>query len=388
MTDQTSPFVVASAERVLVEFVSADPNGPLSVWHGRCGVVGDCLASLLSLGGADVTREFYVNDATIGKQMNRFARAVHAEVAVRSGHDAPASDNEYPPQWIHHVAEAIRPTLAHADFATIARAASRVVRHEQEDDLDALGVRFDHIVFESSLHARGAVHRVLNQLQASGNAYAKSGGLWLSSSKFGDEADRPLVRADGTPTYLAGDLAYHADKFARGYDRLINVWKHDHADYIVRTRAGLLALGLDASKLHVVLVAPVRVLRDGTEVKGNLPGANAVALRDLLATLGKHNTRLALLGQATHDRSVDVDMDKAVRQDRTNPAWVLEGVTSKEQETRGEGNFAAFVQQSCENLSVVPVLQAALSTPDIARVAAPLLLGDLTVPFGKISHAF
>jgi arginyl-tRNA synthetase len=316
-------------KRMLVEFVSADPNGPLTAAHGRGAVLGDTLSSLLTFAGHEVTREFYVNDATNSKQMRRFANALLYRYREALGLPAQPIYEGYPDEYVRAVAydlierdEDLYATMEEADALTaIQQTAAILIREEQQETLDRLGIRFDHWFSESALHARGAVESVLEKLRAGGHAYEQNGALWLRSTAFGDEADRTLIRADGTPTYLAGDLAYHADKFERGFDTLVDIWSADHAGYIERTRAGLAALGYESSRLHILLHGPVRLLKDGTEVKDDRYGG-APTLEEILDEIPPEIARLQYLRRPA-ESLLDLDADASDREDATNPTAYL-----------------------------------------------------------------
>jgi arginyl-tRNA synthetase len=326
-----------TGERVLLEYVSAHPNGPITTLHGRGGVVGDTLGNVLQTTGTTVTREFYVNDATSSRQMLQFARAVLNRYRQMFGQESwmgsgsGANDVEgYPDEYVtrtaQHLIEAVGDRFAGiSDEMAMARLPmliSELIQKEQQEALAALNVTFDNWFSENALLQQGAVNRILERLRTAGHTYEQGNGLWLRSTTFGDEADRVLVRADGSPTYLAGDIAYHANKFDRGYSRLVDVWASDHAGYIERTRSGLAALGYDPMRLTILLVAPVRLLRDGTEVKASrLDGLiEVVTLAELLTELDVDEVRWAF-ASAPPTLSLDIDADRMRRQDSTNPLW-------------------------------------------------------------------
>jgi arginyl-tRNA synthetase len=312
--------------RVLVEFVSANPNGPLTIGHGRGGALGDALAGAARFAGADARSEFYVNDATNSRQMTRFAQAVNARLSAKSD-SGYLDDGGYPEEYVARVAEAVASRLAQSagaqDLRATLMASAAFVREEQEAVLRQFGLHFDNWFSEADLHGKGVVAHTVRRLRDSGFAFEQGGALWLRSTAFGDEDDRTLVRADGTPTYLAGDLAYHADKFTRGYDILIDVWSADHAGYVGRTRAGLAALGYDPTRLKVVLHGSVRFIRDGAEVRGDLSGAGGVSLEDALEDIPASTVRLMFL-RAPAEAPIDLDANLARRADRSNPAWRIQ----------------------------------------------------------------
>ena len=311
--------------RALFEFVSAHPNAPLTVSHGRGGVVGDCLAAVFSASGCHVHREFYVNDAEDSRPLRAFARAILARYREQCGiHDSSVSRDAYPENGsVAALADALFEAQgrAWADYPLsealpkVQRFALERMEAGQRADLETLGISFDAWYSEKAQQARGAVQETLEALLASGNAATHSdGSLWLRSAQHGDENDRALRRADGSDTYLAGDLAYHRDKYARGFDRLIDVWGADHAAYIARTRAGIAALGLETGRLEVVLYSPVRLLKDGTEVKSSAGynGGSAPTLAELQEQIGPDNTRFVLLSEPPFS-PLDLDMDAAGR---------------------------------------------------------------------------
>jgi arginyl-tRNA synthetase len=368
----------AQPRRVLVEFVSADPNGPLTAAHGRGAVLGDTVASLLAFAGHEVTREFYVNDATNSKQMRRFAHALLYRYREALGLPAQPTDEGYPDEYVRAVAydlierdEDTYAQLEEADALTaIQQTAAILIREEQRETLERLGVRFDHWFSESALHARGAVETVLEKLRAGGHAYEQNGALWLRSTAFGDEADRTLVRADGTPTYLAGDLAYHADKFERGFDLLIDIWSADHAGYIERTRAGLAALGYDADRLNILLHGPVRLLKDGTEVRDDRYGG-APTLEEILDEIPPETARLQYLRRPA-EQPLDLDADAVLRDDATNPTACLRRALAHPGGMPGDsgeliealGAFPSTVESAARLLAPHDILGYALGVAD------------------------
>lgn len=262
----TDPAPEGSGEKVLLEYVSADPSAALSLIHAREGVVGDALARLLQATGSAVYREYYVNDAP-GAALKAFAVSLGKEI----------------------------PEVVAAARASQSAALSR------------LGVTFDGDASENALRASGALEETLDVLRKNGFAEERGGALWLRSSALGDDQDRVLQRPGGEPTYLAGDLAYHRDKLGRGFTRLLDVWDSDHRGYVARTHAGLRALGLPADRLDVLVCGPVRVLRDGTEVRGGRYGG-FVSLEEALEDLSPAELRFALLRLAP-DAPLDLSLD-------------------------------------------------------------------------------
>ena len=318
---------VGRGERVLVEFVSANPNGPITVAHGRGGAVGDAVASLHDWTGYRALREFYINDATNSLQMQTFARSVFARYRQLLGHDDRVPEDGYPGEYLIDIARAILerdgaryenlpPDEAVPLFQDLA---THGMQAQQEAALGAFGIVFDTWYSEKTLHAAGAVEATLAELQQRGHAYEQAGALWLRSTAFGDDKDRVLVRADGSATYIAGDLAYHRTKLERA-DRLINVWGADHHGYVGRTKAGLAALGFDSDRLDILIYQLVRLLKDGQEFKVGKRAGNIVTLEELLEEVGKDAARFFFLMRSA-DTPLDFDMDLAKRQEKDNPVY-------------------------------------------------------------------
>ncbi len=314
--------------RVLLEFVSANPHGPITVQHGRGGVIGDALAALYAAAGWQAEREFYVNDATNALQMRVFARSVLARYHQLLGRDDPVPDDGYSSEYVFDVA---RDILAEAGdrYADLPNAqvlsffqdrAARLMRAQQESALAAFGVRFDNWYSETALYQSGAVEKVLAALKNAGHAYEQGGALWLRSTSFGDDQDRVLARVDGSPTYIAGDLAYHAEKFARGFDALVNVFGGDHAGYVARTQAGLAALGKNPARLHIVVYQLVRLIQEGQETRLSKPAGSVATLAELVNEVGRDAARFFFLLHAPN-APLDFDLDLARRAEKENPLF-------------------------------------------------------------------
>lgn len=377
------------AKHILIESVSADPNGPITLNHARNGVIGDTLASLFTFAGHSVTREFYVNDATSSRQIQRFARAVlhrYRTLLIESGAEVGLASSleisDYPEEYVTDIARGLIErvgdrflTMPEAEAISAAqRETASLIRAEQEKILAALGCRFDNWFPESGLHQRGAVTRILDRLRDGGHTYEQAGALWLRTTAFGDESDRTLVRPDGTPTYLAGDLTYHADKFERGYDQLIDIWNSDHATYIDRTRAGLAALGYDPTRLTIVLHAPVRLLKDGTEVRGTpLSGPDGgITLSETLLEIPADLMRLLLLHRPA-EKLLDLDADLVFRSDRSNAVVYLRSAL---QSCHAEQTGTELKEE------VAPLIECLMSFPDEVLAATTSHAPDRILEYG------
>jgi arginyl-tRNA synthetase len=285
---------------VVVEFVSANPTGPLHVGHGRQGALGDAIAALLEATGWRVQREFYYNDA--GAQIQHLAHSVQARVRGLTPEDPGFPADGYRGEYIADIARAylagqtvaahqVAPVTAQADpddLDAIRVFAVAYLRREQDLDLQALGVRFDHYALESALYTDGKVAATVAALVASGHAYEKDGALWLRSTDYGDDKDRVMRKSDGTYTYFVPDVAYHVDKWRRGFAKAINVQGSDHHGTVARVRAGLQALGVGISEGYpdYVLHKMVTVMRGGQEVKISKRAGSYVTLRDLIEWSG------------------------------------------------------------------------------------------------------
>ncbi len=284
---------VSAAEppaRWLLEYVSADPTGPLNLNHARGGVVGDCLARLLRHLGEQVDREYYVNDT--GSVMDRFGESVRAALQ--------AQGTDYMKGVVHRIPEASR------TFPAATAAASAMILADQRSTLDRLGVEFDRWRSESDLHSAGCLDGLLRDATARGMAFELDGAVWLQTSHFGDTQDRPLRRSNGRFSYFAADLAYHLDKLSRGYSHVLNIWGADHEDYTSRTQAGLLAMGADASRVEYLILHSVRARIDGLDVGS----AAAVPVEDLLERSAPAYARLALLSTPV-DQPIELDLDQS-----------------------------------------------------------------------------
>lgn len=362
--------------RVLLEFVSANPNGPVTVGHGRGGVIGDVLASLLEWTGHSASREFYVNDATNSLQMRTFARSVFIRYRQLLGHDDVVPDDGYPGEYVIDIARRIlekegavyENVPAEEAIPRFMELAQQGMQGEQEATLRAFGIVFDTWFRESSLHAQGRVEKVLEILRERGHAYEDSGALWLRSSAFGDDKDRVLVRADGNPTYIAGDLAYHQDKLERGFDHLVNVWGADHHGYIGRTRAGLAALGYDPVRLDVVIYQLVRLIKDGKEVVSSKRFGNILSLGEVIEEVGADAARFFFLLRSS-DAALDFDVDLAKRQEKENPVYYAQYAHARccSILRRGqEFGFPAPEAESAANLTLLSLPEEAALIKKIA----------------------
>ncbi len=337
-------FQADNGQRVLVEFVSANPTGPLHVGHGRQAALGDAICNLFATQGLNVYREFYYNDA--GVQINTLATSTQlraqgfkpGEAQWPSGENAPAYNGDY-------IADIAADFLAKKtvksddreftgsgdvnDLDGMRQFAVAYLRHEQDLDLKAFEVKFDNYYLESSLYTSGRVDNAVKKLQAAGKTYEQDGALWLKSTDYGDDKDRVMRKTDGSYTYFVPDVAYHLAKWERGFTRVVNIQGTDHHGTIARVRAGLQAassldgLGIPEGYPDYVLHTMVRVMRGGEEVKISKRAGSYVTLRDLIEWTSKDAVRFFLLSRKP-DTEYTFDVDLAVTKNNDNPVYYVQ----------------------------------------------------------------
>ena len=313
-----------------IEFVSANPTGPLHVGHGRQAALGDALASLLEWTGWAVTREFYYNDA--GAQIANLALSVQARARQLSGQSVEIPEGGYHGEYIREIAERyVADNLVDtnaSDLEAIQIFAVRELRKEQDRDLQAFGVKFDTYFLESSLYSDGKVDETIQRLKQAGHTYDKDGAVWLRTTEFGDDKDRVVRRSaekGGTPTYFVPDVAYHVTKWQRGFTRAINVQGSDHHSTVTRVRIGLQALdmGIPQGYPEYVLHQMVTVMRAGEEVKLSKRAGSYVTVRDLIDEVGRDAVRYFFL-MRKGDSQLTFDVDLARTQSEENPVYYIQ----------------------------------------------------------------
>ena len=336
-------------ESIQIEFVSANPTGPLHVGHGRGAAYGDSLAKLLEFAGARVTREFYVNDA--GRQMDILALSVWLRYLQMRNMDVPFPEEGYRGDYVRDIAARLaNENLAgKADFSGVLpdadaeidrlidlakttlgdgwkrvhRFALEAMLADQREDLAAFRVSFDHWSSEQALHDKGLIDKALRLLQARGHLFEQGGALWFRSSAFGDEKDRVVRRENGQYTYFASDIAYHLDKFERGFDRVIDVWGADHHGYVPRVKGALEAFGLDPGRLEIALVQFAVLYRNGEKVAMGKRSGEFVTLRELREEVGNDAARFFYVLRKS-DQHLDFDLDLAKSESSDNPVYYVQ----------------------------------------------------------------
>ena len=316
---------VGHDERVNIEFVSANPTGPLHVGHGRQAALGDAIATLLEWTGWNVTREFYYNDA--GVQIENLAASVRAWLHKLDGEELAIPEGGYHGEYIREIAE--RYAAEHGGVAKesngVKEFAVAALRNEQDLDLQAFGVKFDRYFLESSLYTDGKVDETVEALNKAGMTYENDGALWLKTSEFGDDKDRVMRKRDGTYTYFLPDVAYHVTKWQRGFHRAIDVQGADHHSTTTRVRAGLQALDMGIAKDYpeYVLHQMVTVMKGGEEVKISKRAGSYVTVRDLINEVGRDAVRFFFLMRKS-DSQLVFDIDVALKQSEENPVYYVQ----------------------------------------------------------------
>ena len=309
---------VGEPQRVLVEFVSANPTGPMHVGHARNAAYGDALARMLALQGHRVEREFYVNDA--GSQIRKFGESIQA---LARGQEVP--EDGYKGEYVVHLAAQI-PDAASMDPGALGHAAVAIMIESIKASLEGFGVgEFDVWSYESALHEGdpSPVTHTLALLEQQGHTYRSDGALWLRTTDFGDDKDRVLVRSSGEHTYFASDIAYHQDKRERGFQRQIDVWGADHHGYVLRMKAAYEALGGDPAELELLIMQLVHLMSSGERAQMSKRAGEFVSLDDLVDEIGVDAARWYLLARS-HDTTVDLDLDLARQQSSENPVYYVQ----------------------------------------------------------------
>ncbi|WP_217595713.1 arginine--tRNA ligase [Cohnella sp. GbtcB17] len=343
--------------KVQVEFVSANPTGSLHLGHARGAAVGDALCNVLAFAGYDVSREYYINDA--GNQVNNLARSIEARYRQALGEEAAMPEDGYYGEDIVGFAKELaeregarlleKPEEERFDYFRsygLERELDKIKR-----DLGRFGVSFDSWYSETSLYRTGKVEGALEALRAQGHVYEEEGAVWLNTTAFGDDKNRVLVKNDGSYTYLTPDIAYHMDKFARGFDELINIWGADHHGYIPRVKAAMAALGHDPQRLTVLIAQMVSLFQNGEKVKMSKRTGKAITIEDLMDEVGVDAIRY-FFTMRSMDTHLDFDMDLAVSTSNENPVFYVQYAHAR--------ICSIFRQAEEQGVAVLPAAEANL----------------------------
>jgi arginyl-tRNA synthetase len=316
---------------LLLEFVSANPTGPIAVVQGRAAAIGDTLAKLFEHTGWHVSREYYINDALNSTQIQRFAETLEVRYLQQFGHEATIPEDGYQGDYVIDMAE----ELVKSDgdrYLEMSREERLAALYEhslnsivagQRRDVDAFGVHFDTWFHESSLYHKHEVEAAIEALKKGGYTYEADGALWLKSTELGDEQDQVLVRSNGRPGYLAADIAYHKNKFDRGFDRLIDIWGPDHHGHVKPTLAGVRALGYDPSRFQILIHQIVRLFRGSEMVRMSKRAGDIIPLSALVADVGADAARFFFLMQSMESH-LDFDLELAKKQANENPVYYVQ----------------------------------------------------------------
>jgi arginyl-tRNA synthetase len=321
---------LGGGRRVQIEFVSANPTGPLHVGHARGGVVGDVMANILTAAGYHVEREYYINDA--GVQMENLGKSVFARYQELFGRSVVFEDNYYKGDYVKDIAREIKDSqgdrllgLAESDAVTFCKdAACRGVLEQIKKDLSDFGIVYDEWFSEKGLYDEGLVDKYIKEFRERRLIYEKEGALWFDTTDYGDDKDRVVMKSDNEPTYFASDIAYHWDKFhRRGFDIVINVWGADHHGYVVRMKAAVKAMGIAPDNLILILVQLVNLVREGKPVSMSKRAGEFVTIRDVMDEVGKDAMRWFML-MRSYDSHLDFDLDLATKQSQENPVYYVQ----------------------------------------------------------------
>ncbi|MBC7993982.1 MAG: arginine--tRNA ligase [Rhizobacter sp.] len=400
----------AHGQKLMVEFVSANPTGPLHVGHARQGALGDSICHLFETQGWDVTREFYYNDA--GVQIATLATSTHARIKGLKPGDEQWPANAYNGDYIADVAADFmaqktiqaddREFTASGDpddLDNIRQFAVAYLRHEQDLDLQAFGVKFDNYFLESGLYTSGRVEATVAKLVAAGKTYEQDGALWLKTTDDGDDKDRVMKKSDGSYTYFVPDVAYHVTKWERGFTKVINCQGTDHYGTIARVRAGLQGVGHGIPKGYpdYVLNTMVRVVRDGAEVKISKRAGSYVTLRDLIDWTSKDAVRFFLISRKA-DTEFTFDVDIAVKQNDENPVYYVQYAHARmskvlrDWSTDRGGDLAALPAADLSLLTAPTEAALMLKLADypemLTRAAADLAPHDVAFYLRDVASAF
>jgi arginyl-tRNA synthetase len=382
----------AATETVNVEFVSANPTGPLTAAGGRGAALGDSIARVLEFVGHPVIREYYVNDR--GGQIDRFAASIAARMK-----DEPVPEDGYEGDYVGEIGETLEQEgLSPDDLDAVGRRGIALMLAAVEETLHRYGVVFDTWSSERAVHESGAVERALSDARDAGHVYESEGATWLRTSSFGDDKDRVLIRSEGDPTYFLSDIAYHRDKLERGADRLIDVLGADHHGYVERLRAGLAALGYDPDVLQVAIMQLVHVVEGGERAQMSKRRGEFVTLDELIDDIGADAARFFML-QRSHDTTVDLDLELARKTSNENPVYYVQYAHARIASIlrkAGEGaekraaaaDFAALPVEPSERALIKRLCELPDEVAETAERRAPHRLCAHAMEVARDFHAF
>jgi len=381
---------IGANKKVLIEFVSANPTGPLHVGHARGAILGDTLAGVMSAAGYDVKKEYYLNDR--GNQISALAESVYARGREVLGLDAAMPENGYKGTYIIDIAKKILKTpdgevfkkpfadLGDADSNVLALTASGLLREEIKKGLKGLGIEFDSWFSERSLFAENRVDTALDILKDKGFLYElEDNALLFKSTQFGDDQDRVVIRSNGLSTYFASDIAYHDEKFSRGFDTLINIWGADHHGYIPRMRAAMRALGYNPDDMETLLVQMVSLMQNGRPVPMGKRSGDYYTLSDLVNEVGRDAVRFIFLTRKA-DAQMEFDIEVARSNSMDNPVYYVQYGYARLRSILAKANL------SIDDIIFDPALAAELQYPEERQLVKKAAMFPFTVEQAAISR--
>ncbi|MFA5007672.1 MAG: arginine--tRNA ligase [Candidatus Omnitrophota bacterium] len=372
-------------KKVLLEFLSANPTGPLSIAHGRQAIVGDCLGNILKFCGVDVEREYYINDA--GKQLDLFIQSVNERIKELSGQSFQIPEGGYQGEYVKDVAKAV----SDANPKDVKSFALSYVLGWIKKDLNDLGVVFDNWASQQKIIDDKKIEKVIGELKEKGLIYDKEDALWFSSTKFGDDKDRVIKKSDGELTYFASDIAYHEDKIKRGAEELINLWGPDHHGYIERVKSAIEALGYNRGILKVIIIQLVSLK---TKEKMSKRKGTAILLSDLIKEVGKDTARFYYLTRKNSSH-LDFDIDLAKATSFDNPLYYIqyssariESIFEKAKEKKIDTKYSKFLQSEEELALVRALLQFSYMLEKAYYALEPVFIIEYLKSIAALFHKF
>ena len=396
---------MGKGKKIQVEFVSSNPTGPLHVGHGRGAAVGDTVANILKFCGYDVQKEYYINDS--GRQIHTLGKSILLRYKALFGEQIEYPKDCYQGEYIKDYAEEIKnrkgKKLLYQEEETsisfCARFAATQIIENIRKDLEAFGVDFDNWYSEQSLYDSGKVDAVIDDFKNKNMIYKKDGALWFKTTKYGDEKDRVIVRKNGQMTYFASDIAYHQDKFDRGFERVIDVWGADHHGYISRVASAVEASGRKRNQFHVILVHLVNLLRGGEPVAMSTRAGEFVTLRDVIDEVGKDATRFIFLTRH-YESPLDFDLELAKKKTNDNPVFYVQYVHARISSILRKGEEDGFdkifwdekAMATLNEPEEINLMKAMDRYPEILRSSAefmePHRLTFYLIDLASIFHAY
>lgn len=369
-------------KRILLEYVSANPTGPLHIGHGRWAVIGDCLANIMRANGSRVEKEYYVND--VGEQINKLADSISASMDNRQ-----VPEGGYAGSYISDLARTMRGS------SNIKQDAMKELLMQQKATLKRLGIEYDRWFKESDLHKSGLVNKCIDKLKEKGLAFYEGSALWFKSSEFGDDKNRVLVKEDGQPTYFAADIAYHVNKFNRKYDKLINVWGTDHHGYVKRLKAAMTALGYPADKLEIIIGQLVALYRGKELIRMSKRTGEMITLDEVIDEIGAPAARYFLVrnSASTH---MDFDLDLAKSKSLENPVYyvgyaharIISILNEAKKAGLSPGGDLALLSAEPERKIMVKLLKYGEEVESAARAMHPHRLTAYAESLAQIFHNY